>query len=603
LHPIFGGAKVVIKAMNSLKYLNKYLLKYKWWLLLGILFVTLSNGFYVVMPVIAKESLDHIISIAKDDSIERNLWLMAFQIAGLYMLFSAIKGLFLFFTRQTIIKASRFIEYDLKNEIYDKYQELSFSFYKKNQTGDLINRISEDVSHVRMYLGPGIMYGVNLLTMFIIVIPTMWSYSAELTLYALAPLPLMSFLIYKVSTRMNRESEQVQRQQSWISTLVQETFSGIRVIKAYSREAETIEQFNKSAELYKDKSMKLTLTNALFMPTIMLLIGLSTIITIYIGVLLTYDNKVTPGNITSFIFFVNMLTWPFASIGWVTSLVQRAAASQERINEFLDVEPEIVNPSHNELTVKGEIKFTNVSFQYPSSGIEAINNLSFTVKTGESLAIVGKTGSGKSTIIHLLTRQFDPSSGTITIDNEQLSELNLDEYRNQIGVVPQEVFLFSDTIGNNIKFGMGTDDVAQDKIEAAAKSMHVHHNIIRFRDGYDTMLGERGINLSGGQKQRISMARAIIRDPKILVLDDCLSAVDTETEEIIQRNLKEIMQDKTSIIISHRISSIRDCDHIIVLDHGNIIEEGTHERLLNLNGYYKEMYEKQLLEEKNTTND
>jgi ATP-binding cassette subfamily B protein len=589
--------------MKSLSYLNKYLLKYKWRLLLGVLFIVTSNIFGAYMPVIVGDAVDEMRALQQNDELRDELLWVGLSVFGLYMLMSFGKGFFLFFTRQTVIVTSRFIEYDLKNEIYNQYQRLTFSFYKKNNTGDLMNRISEDVSKVRMYLGPGIMYSVNLVALFVIVVYQMLSINVEMTIYVLIPLPLMSFLIYKVSTRMNRESEQVQRQQSWISTLVQETFSGIRVIKAYSREAETIEQFNKSAELYKDKSMKLTLTNALFMPTIMLLIGLSTIITIYIGVLLTYDNKVTPGNITSFIFFVNMLTWPFASIGWVTSLVQRAAASQERINEFLDVEPEIVNPSHNELTVKGEIKFTNVSFQYPSSGIEAINNLSFTVKTGESLAIVGKTGSGKSTIIHLLTRQFDPSSGTITIDNEQLSELNLDEYRNQIGVVPQEVFLFSDTIGNNIKFGMGTDDVAQDKIEAAAKSMHVHHNIIRFRDGYDTMLGERGINLSGGQKQRISMARAIIRDPKILVLDDCLSAVDTETEEIIQRNLKEIMQDKTSIIISHRISSIRDCDHIIVLDHGNIIEEGTHERLLNLNGYYKEMYEKQLLEEKNTTND
>lgn len=589
--------------MKSLSYLNKYLLKYKWRLLLGVLFIVTSNIFGAYMPVIVGDAVDQMRSLQESPEKRDQLLWVGLSVFGLYMLMSFGKGFFLFFTRQTVIVTSRFIEYDLKNEIYSQYQRLTFSFYKKNNTGDLMNRISEDVSKVRMYLGPGIMYSVNLVALFVIVVYQMLSINVEMTIYVLIPLPLMSFLIYKVSTRMNRESEQVQRQQSWISTLVQETFSGIRVIKAYSREAETIEQFNKSAESYKDKSMKLTLTNALFMPTIMLLIGLSTIITVYIGILLTYDNKVTPGNITSFIFFVNMLTWPFASIGWVTSLVQRAAASQERINEFLDVEPEIVNPSQNKLTLKGEIKFSNVSFQYPSSGIEAINNLTFSVKAGESLAILGKTGSGKSTVIHLLTRQFDPISGTIAIDNNKLNELNLDEYRNQIGVVPQEVFLFSDTIGNNIKFGMGTDAVAQEKIEAAAKSMHVHHNIVRFKEGYETLLGERGINLSGGQKQRISMARAIIRDPKILVLDDCLSAVDTETEEIIQRNLKEIMKDKTSIIISHRISSIRDCDHIIVLDKGQIIEEGTHQSLLSLNGYYKEMYEKQLLEEKNTTND
>ena len=587
--------------MKSLSYLNKYLLKYKWRLLFGFLFIAVSNIFGAYMPLIVGDAVDEMILIQQKADTKDQLWTIAWSVFGLYMLMSLGKGLFLFFTRQTVIVTSRHIEYDLKNEIYNQYQKLTYNFYKKNNTGDLMNRISEDVSRVRMYLGPGIMYSVNLVALFVIVVYQMIAINPEMTLYVLLPLPIMSFLIYRVSSRMNRESEAVQRQQSWISTLVQETFSGVRVIKAYSREKETIEQFNTSSEAYKDKSMRLTLTNSLFMPTIMLLIGVSTIITIYIGILLTYEGSVTPGNIASFIFYVNMLTWPFASIGWVTSLVQRAAASQERINEFLKEQPEIINPSTAALNVEGKIEFKNVSFTYPYSGIRAIRNVSFTVKPGSSLAILGKTGSGKSTIVNLLTRQFDPQSGEIEIDGHNLTSVNLEQFREQIGVVPQEVFLFSDTIGNNIRFGMGKEDVPQEIIEKAAKAMHVHHNIIRFKEGYNTVLGERGINLSGGQKQRISMARAIIRNPRILVLDDCLSAVDTETEEIIQQNLKSIMQDKTSLIISHRISSIRECDHIIVLENGSIIEEGTHESLLKINGYYTEMYEKQLLEEKSTT--
>jgi len=584
--------------MKSLSYLNKYLLKYKWRLILGIIFTIASNIFGAYMPIIVGDAVDEMTTLQGEMNFKEKLPGVALTLFGIYMLFSFGKGFFLFFMRQTIIVTSRFIEYDLKNEIYNQYQNLTYRFYKKNNTGDLMNRISEDVSKVRMYLGPGIMYTINLVALFVIVVYQMLQVNVEMTIYVLIPLPIMSYLIYKVSARMNRQSEQVQREQSWISTLVQETFSGVRVIKAYSREEETKTQFNRSAELYKDKSMSLTLTNSLFMPTIMLLIGLSTIITVYIGILLTYDGKVTPGNITSFIFFVNMLTWPFASVGWVTSLVQRAAASQERINEFLNEKPEIVNPSNKPFKLEGLIRFEDVSFTYPNSGIKAIKDISFEVKPGQSLAILGKTGSGKSTLIHLLTRQFDPNSGKIYIDNQDLRQLNLDDYRNQIGVVPQEVFLFSDTIANNIKFGMGTDDIEQEQIEKAAKMMHVHHNIIRFKEKYQTLLGERGINLSGGQKQRISMARAIIRNPKILVLDDCLSAVDTETEEVIQRNLKTIMKDNTSIIISHRVSSIRDCDKIIVMDDGKIIEEGNHESLMAKGGYYAEMYEKQLLEEK-----
>lgn len=583
--------------MKSLSYLNKYLVKYKWRLLLGVLFIAISNLFGAYMPLIVGDAVDSMIELQASPEGRKTLFMTGLTVFGLYMLYSFGKGLFLFFTRQTIIVTSRFIEYDLKNEIYRQYQRLTYRFYKKNNTGDLMNRISEDVSHVRMYLGPGIMYSVNLAIMFIIVVYQMLRVNVEMTIYVLLPLPLMSFLIYKVSNKMNRQSEQVQREQSKLSTLVQETFSGIRVIKAYVREDETQAAFNRTADAYKDKSMKLTLTNSLFMPTIMMLIGLSTLLTVYIGVLLSYDNIVTPGNITSFIFYVNMLTWPFASIGWVTSLTQRAAASQERINEFLKEVPDIQNSSTEPLEVKGKIEFKHVSFTYPTSGIDAIHDVSFTVHPGQSLAVVGRTGSGKSTIVHLLTRQFDPQSGEILIDGNDLRQLNLDAYRDQLGVVPQEVFLFSDTIANNMCFGVSDREVSQEELERVAKQVHVHHNIEQFKDGYETQLGERGITLSGGQKQRVSMARAIIRQPKLLILDDCLSAVDTETEEIIQRNLREVMKDKTTIVISHRISSIRECDFIIVLDQGKISEQGTHDELLNKKGYYAEMYEKQLLEE------
>ncbi len=582
--------------MNSLRYLNKYLLKYKWWLLLGILFVTLSNGFYVVMPVIAKESLDHIIALAKDDSIERNLWLLAFQIAGLYMLFSAIKGVFLFFTRQTIIKASRFIEYDLKNEIYDKYQELSFSFYKKNQTGDLINRISEDVSHVRMYLGPGIMYGVNLLTMFIIVIPTMWNYSAELTLYALAPLPLMSFLIYKVSATMNAQSTDVQRKQSDISTMVQESFSGINIIKTYLRENSTANKFGQAAENYKVSNLKLAMTNSLFMPTILFLIGLSNILAIYAGINLIAAGEITEGVVLGFIFYINMLTWPMASLGWVTSLIQRAAASQTRINSFLEEKDALFIDGQVELKSIDTIEFKDVNFSFHNSESPTLSNLNFKIEKGTKTGIVGRTGSGKSTLINLIFRHFDPESGAVLINGIPLKNLKIKSYRKMIGAVPQEVFLFSDTIGNNIQFGLPEDTPFED-VENAAKFAHVHHNIEDFESRYDTILGERGINLSGGQKQRISLARAVIKKPELLIFDDSLSAVDTQTEEIILSNIKTQLANVTTIIIAHRLSSVVDCDQILVLEDGKIVEIGTHSSLIDKNGIYAEMYEKQIVEE------
>lgn len=582
--------------MKSLRYLNKYLLKYKWWLLLGIIFVTLSNAFYVVMPVIAQQSLDSIIEMAKDDQVEKNLWLLAFQIAGLYMLFSLIKGVFLFFTRQTIIKASRYIEYDLKNEIFDKYQELSFSFYKRNQTGDLINRISEDVSHVRMYLGPGIMYGVNLLIMFIIVIPIMWSYSIELTLYALAPLPLMSYLIYKVSATMNAQSADVQRKQSDISTMVQESFSGINIIKTYLREQNKAEEFGHAAEGYKNANLKLAMTNSLFMPTILFLIGLSNILTIYAGVNLIASGDITQGVVLGFIFYINMLTWPMASLGWVTSLIQRAEASQTRINDFLEEQEALFVDGEKEISTIDTIEFKDVSFSFHNSTNATLSKLNFKIEKGTKTGIVGRTGSGKSTLINLIFRHYDPESGDILVNGQSLKNLQVKSYRKMIGAVPQEVFLFSDTIGNNIQFGLPEDTPFED-IENAAKFAHVHHNITDFDDQYDTILGERGINLSGGQKQRISLARAVIKKPELLIFDDSLSAVDTQTEEIILGNIKTQLEGVTTIIIAHRLSSVVDCDQILVLEEGELAEIGTHAELLAKNGIYAEMYEKQIVEE------
>ena len=582
--------------MKSLSYLNKYLIKYKWLLIWGTVFVALSNLFYVFMPIIAKESLDKIIALAKEENIERNLWLLGFQIAGLYMLFAAIKGLFLFFTRQTIIKASRFIEYDLKNEIYQKYQDLSYSFYRKNQTGDLINRISEDVNHVRMYLGPGIMYGVNLLIMFLLVLPAMWYYSPELSLYALAPLPIMSYLIYKVSATMNAQSAEVQRKQSDISTFVQEAFSGINIIKTYLRERHKASEFSGAAENYKVANLKLALTNGLFMPTILFLIGLSNIITIYAGINLIAEGVITEGVVLSFIFYINMLTWPMASLGWVTSLIQRAEASQARINNFLEEQEALFVDGEIALDAIDQIEFKNVNYKFSNSSTATLKDLNFTIPKGSKTGIVGRTGTGKSTIINLIFRHLDPSSGQVLVNGRPLPDFQIKTYRKMIGAVPQEVFLFSDTIGNNIRFGL-PEDTPDEAVLDAAKFAHVHHNIEEFEYQYDTILGERGINLSGGQKQRISLARAVIKKPDLLIFDDSLSAVDTETEEIILNNIKSKLAGVTTIIIAHRLSSVVDCDQILVLENGQIAESGTHEELLNLGGIYAEMYEKQLVEE------
>ncbi len=589
-------AKIRNYRMKSLSYLNKYFLKYKWRLILGVIFIAISNYFGVQMPLFVKTTVDSLMSSVRIEGFEDAITL-SLKIGGIYMLLSLGKGFFLFLMRQTIIIMSRYIEFDLKNEIYNQYQKLDFSFYKKNSTGDLMNRISEDVGQVRMYLGPGIMYTINLIILFFMVIFQMIKISPTVTLFVLMPLPIMSFLIYKVSSRMNALSTEVQKEQSLMSTLAQETFSGIRVVKAYSRENEIHGKFNVSAENYKKKTMRLVMINALFMPTIIFLIGLSTLLAIFLGGKLTYSGEISLGDILAFIFYVNSLTWPFASVGWVTSIIQRAAASQERINQFLNINAEIKNQNNAPFHLKGEIEFKNVTYTYPNSGTIALKDLSFKVRPGETLAIIGRTGCGKSTILNLLMRNVEPDSGKILIDGVDLKDLNLSELRNQTGIVPQEVFLFSDTISNNLKFGSNEENVSESELEDVARKAHVLHNIDQLPERFETILGERGVNLSGGQKQRLSIARALLRNPKLLLLDDCLSAVDTETEEIILSNLKQDITEKTTIIVSHRISSLRNADHLILLEEGVKKEEGNHTDLIAKNGTYAEIYRKQLAEE------
>lgn len=583
--------------MKSLQHLNKYFFKYKWHFLLGILFTIISNYFGVRMPLFVKTTIDSLMQNVNINSVNDALW-VSLKIGGIYMLLSLAKGFFLFLMRQTIIVMSRHIEFDLKNDIYDQYQKLDMSFYKKNRTGDLMNRISEDVSHVRMYLGPGIMYSINLVVLFTLVVYQMIIISPTLTAYVLIPLPIMSYLIYKVSARMNFLSKKVQEEQSLLSTIAQESFAGIRVIKAYGQQKSTEKKFNRSSDHYKNKSMKLVFVNALFIPTILFLIGLSTILSIYLGGNMSFNNEISLGGIVAFIFFVNNLTWPFASIGWVTSLIQRAAASQQRINEFLDVEPEIKsNKDATNFSFDTAIKFDNVSFRYKNTGIEALKNITFRINKGETFAIIGKTGSGKSTILSLLLRQLDPDEGNIVFDQSDLKNMNLELYRNKVGIVPQDVFLFSDSIRNNVLFGSNTPEVTQEQLKEATATADIYETIKSFNKEFETVLGERGVNLSGGQKQRLSIARALLRKPELLILDDCLSAVDTETENRILERLNDQSQDQTTIIVSHRISTIRNAEKIIVINQGEIIEKGSHESLLKNKGFYYQMHQQQLSEE------
>jgi ATP-binding cassette, subfamily B, multidrug efflux pump len=592
--------------MKELSYLNRHFLHYKWHLFGGILFVAISNMFAIFPAQIIRYAIDFVqdsllvfplFDTPAFEGFYRSMLTKAILLfSSLVLIMALFKGFFMYLMRQTIIVMSRRIEYDLKNEIFHKYEGLHMAFYKQNNTGDLMNRISEDVSRVRMYLGPAILYTINLIVLFVMVVFTMWSVNPTLTAYVLTPLPILSILIYWVSKLINQKSERVQAKLSDLSTFAQEAFSGIRVIKAYNRSAERSDEFSAHCNDYKSTSLDLVKVNALFMPAMILLIGLSTILTIYIGGLLTMDGSVSPGNIAEFVIYVNMLTWPVASLGWVTSLVQRAAASQKRINEFLEIDPDIQSPSDLAFDTQGHIVFDDVSFTYPDSGVKALDHVSFEVKKGKSLAIIGTTGSGKSTIANLLCRLYDVHGGEIKIDGQSLPTINLNDYRDSIGYVPQEVYLFSDTISNNISFSKSISDNDEDAVKFAAKAAQVYSNIAEFPQGFETRVGERGITLSGGQKQRISIARAIIKNPKILIFDDCLSAVDTETEEKILTNLKSIMEDRTTIIISHRVSSVKHCDEILVLDDGKILERGAHDELIHARGSYYEIHEQQQLE-------
>ena len=506
-----------------------------------------------------------------------------------------MSGFFTFLMRQTIINVSRYIEFDLKNEVYDHYQELNLDFYKRNRTGDLMNRISEDVTQVRMYAGPAIMYGMQTLTLFVCLIPLMFIKAPTIAFYALVPLPVLSVLIYQISRIIHKRSTIVQEFLSRLSTFAQESFSGVSVIKAYNLEPQVNEEMNDLAGEGKGKSMDLAKVNAWFFPLMILLIGISNICVIYVGGQQYLNGEIaTFGIIAEFILYVNMLTWPVAIVGWLTSIVQRAEASQKRINEFLKIEPEIKNEEAAETPIQGEVEFDNVAFTYEDTHIEALKGISFRVNAGETIAILGKTGSGKSTVLDLITRLYDVSSGEIRIDGVPIKDLNLKSLRSSIGAVPQDAFLFSDSIKNNIKFGK--EEAVEDEIVEVSKMAVVHDNIKGFSKEYDTVLGERGITLSGGQKQRVSIARALLRDPEIYLFDDCLSAVDTETEEEILNNLKKASRNRTTFIVSHRVSSAKNADKILVLEDGHILQEGTHDLLVSQEGYYKELYMHQLSE-------
>ncbi len=584
--------------MKALKYLNKYFLKYKYRLLIGIIITVLSKILSLKIPRIIGDSFNIVDeyrkgTISDTEDIKHLLLINILMIIGVTL----IAGFFTFLMRQTIIVTSRLIEFDLKNEIYQQYQQLSINFYKKNRTGDLMNRISEDVSKVRMYFGPAIMYSMNMIVLFIVGFYQMFSIDPTLTAYTLIPFPVLSISVFILSKVINEKSTVVQQYLSKLTTFNQEFFSGINVVKSYGIEKSIIKNFDVLADDSKKKNIDLYKVQAIFFPLMVLLIGASNLLVIYIGGKQYIAGEIPIGVIAEFILYVNILTWPVAIVGWVTSMVQQAEASQQRINEFLKQVPEIKNTNQEHSEITGSVEFKNVSLTYDDTNITALNNISFKVNTGETIAVLGKTGSGKSSIINLLSRLYDPTEGTISVDNTPIKETNLTDLRNQIGFVPQDPFLFSDTIINNIKFGK--DDASKEEIIEAAKNAVIHENIIGFKEGYDTILGERGVTLSGGQKQRVSIARAIIKNPKILIFDDCLSAVDTETEEKILSNLEKVSKNKTTFIISHRVSSAKNADKIIVLDNGTITQQGTHNQLITEEGYYKELYEQQLLEKEN----
>jgi len=591
--------------MKELQYLNKYFVKYKFHFLLGIIMTIASQIFSLYTPKLISKSLKVIENFHKNNVSNEIVRIELIHNILWILVTSLIAGVLRFFMRQTLIVMSRHVEFDLKNEVFKHYEVLDQNFYKRNRTGDLMNRISEDVARVRQYVGPAVMYSINTFISFTVVIIYMYNVSPLLTLYTILPLPILAFIIYKLSQEINKRSTIFQQYLSKVSSFTQEIFSGIRIVKAYALENQYQNNMEDLAKESKSKSMSLARVQSLFGPLMLALIGTSNLIVIYFGGMMYVNGTIKSiGTIAEFILYVNMLTWPVASIGWVSSLVQEAEASQKRINEFLKIEPKIKNKTSDsspqseqakqKTNIQGDIEFRNVSFTYEDTEIKALKNISFTVKKGETLAILGKTGSGKSSILSLITRMYDIKEGTITIDGKKIEEVNLYDLRNSIGIVPQDAFLFSDTIKNNIKFGK--ENATDEEVINAAKKAVVHNNIIHFKKQYETILGERGITLSGGQKQRVSIARAIIKNPEILLFDDCLSAVDTETEEQILNNLLEISKNKTTIIVSHRVSSAKNADKIIILDEGQIIQEGTHNQLVNQKGYYAELYLKQLSE-------
>jgi len=567
--------------------------------------VFISNYFRVLQPVMIREALDLVVEniglygsydgFALQGELYKILGQTLLYFGGLVLLLAILMGIFMYFMRQTIIVMSRLIEYDMRKEVFAHYEALDLAFYKRNNTGDLMARITEDVSKVRNYLGPAILYGVNLVSLFILVIQSMVSVNLELTLWCLAPLPFLSISIYYVSNIINKKSELIQRKLATLNSIAQEVYSGIRVVKAYVQEAPQVGHFARESEDFKTKSLSMAKVNALFYPLMLLLIGASTILVVYIGGLQVAKGAVTPGNIAEFVIYVNLLTWPVTAIGWIASITQQAAASQKRINEFLQTKPTITNPTIQPVPLQGQIEFDQVSFTYPDTGIQALKNVNFSLLPGQKMAIIGRTGSGKTTIADLLVRMYDVTDGQIRIDGKDIQQHDLANLRERIGYVPQDVFLFSDSVAGNIAFGRS--EASREEVENFARYAAVYEDLKGLSEGFDTVVGERGVTLSGGQKQRVSIARALIKRPDIVILDDCLSAVDTNTEKQILGYFNAALSDKTAIIITHRIYALLQFDKIIVMDDGEIIESGTHEELLARKGYYAELYENQTLEE------
>ena len=580
--------------MSDLFYLNKFFLKHKNLFILGAIFIFISNFFALYPAEFVRKAFDSISHNIQSGTNSKSTYILV-KYSFLIILFAIIKGVFMYLMRQTIIVMSRKIECDLKNEIYIQYQKLSLDFYKKNKIGDLMNRISEDVSRVRMYLGPVVMYSINIIFLFSLVLSKMFLISKTLSLYVLIPLPLLAITVYYVSNKINSNSELVQKQLSNITTISQEVFSGIKIIKSFTNEKSVFNNFLANCKDYTKKQLSLIKIEAFFLPLIVTLIGTSTILTIYIGGLESFKGKITTGNIAEFIIYVNMLAWPVASVGWVTSIIQRAAASQSRINSFLLLKPKITDNKKNKPFINGDIVFDKVSLIYENTNIKAIKNISFTIKKRTSLGIFGKTGSGKSSVANLICRLYDSSSGDIFINNINIMNIKLSSLRQSIGYVPQDNYLFSTSILNNIIFSNNKKN--SQKINKTIKQVEMMEEINNFQKGLNTIIGERGVQLSGGQRQRLGIARSIYKDSEILIFDDCLSAVDTNKENKIIKNIKKLSQEKTSIIISHRISSLQHCDNIIVLDKGQIVEKGNHAQLINKNGFYSEIYLSQMKKE------